>query len=221
MGYRIIRRDRDTRGGGVAVILEENLIASRLEDIPDIECVWVKVHFSAIDFVIGAFYKPPQSGITFFEKLNEYLCCHNLSSRNLILAGDFNTPAIDWCSTFPIALSSTAEPLVDIALFHNLSQLVLHPTRISGATQSTLDLFFVSESLSLKQPVVTVFDGISDHMMTFCSVPIHNARPVQSNIVHVHDFANADDTSILDLLDFSFSDFTSLRSLEETTIDDL
>lgn len=122
---------------------------------------------------------------------------------------------------FAITLTSATEPLVNIALSHSPSQLVLDATHIHGTTQSTLGLVFVSESLSLTRPEATAFDSISSHTMAFFLVLIDNICPAKSNIVFINDFAKAADTSVLDLLDFSFSSFTSLVYLHETTIDDL
>lgn len=57
---------------------------------------------------------------------------------------------------------------------------------------------------------MTVFDVISDHMMTFLSLPVDKRFPAKPKVVYVKYFAKADDTSILDLLDFLFLGFTSL-----------
>lgn len=58
-GYRMLRKDRDRRGGGVAVILRDELLVTRLADIPDLECLWVKTGLGEVTIIIGACYRPP------------------------------------------------------------------------------------------------------------------------------------------------------------------
>lgn len=41
--YKIHRYDRDSRGGGVAILFLESLNVLRLQDIPGIECVIIKI----------------------------------------------------------------------------------------------------------------------------------------------------------------------------------
>lgn len=166
-GYRILRKDREGRGGGVAIVYDESLVLSRLEDIEGIECVWASVTLRKNNVIIGAVYRPPQTDLDFFFNLNEYLCRHCLSNRNLIVAGDFNVPDIDWTSPVPIFLAPSAEPLVDIVVFHNLTQLVKEPTRESGGSASTLDLVLISDRLASHSTHTTLLPGISDHKVRY------------------------------------------------------
>lgn len=220
-GYRMLRKDRDRRGGGVAVILRDELLVTRLADIPDLECLWVKTGLGKVTIVIGACYRPPNSDSSFFIKLNEYVTSNNLGEQNLILAGDFNTPEIDWSSAYPVPLSSQAEPLVDMAFFHNLTQLVKCETRVCGSARSTLDLVFVSNTLAQKDPVISALDAISDHKTVHLSLSIAAKTEKQSKTVYVPDFARANDVCILDELDDAFCEFSAISDSNQCNVDEL
>lgn len=56
-GYKINRNDRDSHGGGVAILFQESLSVMRLPDIRGIECVIIKVLLDELNIVIGGFYR--------------------------------------------------------------------------------------------------------------------------------------------------------------------
>lgn len=66
--YNIFRSDRDTRGGGVAVLFKDSLQLSRLPKVEGIECVIAKVTLKELGFIVGAFYRPPISDDKFVDK---------------------------------------------------------------------------------------------------------------------------------------------------------
>lgn len=139
-GYKIYRKDRDSRGGGVALLFLDCLQVQRLPDIAGTECVIAKVFLDDFHLIIAGFYRPPHCDV-FFDALNEFLCTTSIHCKNILLAGDFNVPSVDWSTDFPDALCAAAEPLTDIVLFHALTQLVKQPTR----AQNILDLFPVND----------------------------------------------------------------------------
>ncbi|KAH9379015.1 hypothetical protein HPB48_001725 [Haemaphysalis longicornis] len=119
-------------------------------------------------------------------------------------------PSIDWTKKFSESLSAAAEPLLDIVLYHDLTQLVLYPTRRQGDSSSVLDLFFVSSCLLRRNPTINIFDGISDHDIVSLTVRLNNVKTTRNGAHGIPIFSRADDVSILNELDFLFSDFVSL-----------
>lgn len=177
-GYGIHRKDRNSRGGGVAIIYQQSLLVSKLPDIPAIECVIIKVQFDEHNLIVGGFYRPPTQE-NFFSELNEFLCSIQSYSCNVLLGGDFNMPSINWSSDFPEPLTSKAEPFVDLVIFHDLAQLVKVPTRIQNETASILDLFLVSNAVLNRNPEVHIFDGISDHKMISLTVQLRRTTDIE------------------------------------------
>ena len=64
-GYKLYRRDRqtDSNGGGVCVYIRDNIYSCRRLDLelPNIECILVKVNFHNRKFLLGTFYRPPRA----------------------------------------------------------------------------------------------------------------------------------------------------------------
>lgn len=58
-GYTVCRKDRDSRGGGVAILFREHLHAFGLPDIVGVKCVIIKVALDEFSLIVGGFYRPP------------------------------------------------------------------------------------------------------------------------------------------------------------------
>lgn len=220
-GYAILRNDRSSRGGGVAILYQDTLHINRLSPIAGVECVIAKICLNECSLVVGGFYRPPNDNSTFFEKLNQFLCDNVVHINNFLIAGDFNLPSIDWSNEIPEPLSTVAEQLTDLVFFHNLSQLVKEPTRISNSANSILDLFLVSRNLLSKEPVVAVLDEISDHKLITLTLNLGHVPKKKNEVRVVPVFARANDVGILDAMDESFSNFLSFYQSSDCSIDEL
>ena len=124
-------------------------------------------------------------------KLEESLGKLNQNSnkqKHVILIGDFNCPYIDWESgnVQDGALQPDVhQQLVDLAIDHNLTQIVEDATR----RENTLDLCFTTNPSLIKD--VKVIPGISDHDTVVVDSTI---RPLYQKSVNkrMYNFAKAD-----------------------------
>ena len=93
---------------------------------------------------------------------------HRRSHPNILIAGDFNHPDIDWesQSTTNPASAASHQKLLDILLQNSLFQTVRGITR--PASGNTLDLIVTSNPALVEN--VTVHPGISDHNILTCSL---------------------------------------------------
>lgn len=84
--YKIYRNDRDSRGGGVAIILRNNIKHSQLAIPPlkSLEAVGVTVYFKNYSLNIISVYKPPSLKLCKLDLKKLFL----LNSKTIIL-GDF------------------------------------------------------------------------------------------------------------------------------------
>ena len=84
-------------------------------------------------------YIPPNSSITQYENLFNFLNSTNIDSVNLIVLGDFNIPDIDWntLSGFP----PVSRQFCDFVFDSGLSELINCPTHIHG---NILDLLLTN-----------------------------------------------------------------------------
>lgn len=124
-----------------------------LPDLPETESIWCKVKIKGLTIVLGGIYRSPNSS-DIFDLVTDYIAEHRIYQSRLVIAGDFNTPCIDW-----VNLTSTGrekrvcDSLLNIAVSYDLTQVIETPTR----ENSLLDLVFVSDDLlqhGIKQEIV-------------------------------------------------------------------
>lgn len=202
--YEMFRRDRSTRGGGVAVLVKTGIKASRLPDVNDTESICLRLSIFDKSFVLYAVYRPPNSPPEYLYNLKAHMEAY--INQTLIVIGDFNLPNIDWNQMQSTSDSLNANILFDMMLAHNLVQVVQQPTRVGSTSCSLLDLVFAPRSVL--DSCASVEPGLSDHDMVTASFNLYCKR---SNTLHVSkqvkNFSRADDTSIQDYLEIQLANF--------------
>lgn len=192
-GYCLYRRDRGSRGGGVAVLAKHSVDIAVGDQIADHESLLLNVCFCGIQFYLCAVYRPPDSNDLYLSKLHEHLL--SLRDRNVILTGDFNLPEINW-DQLKYGCSTTIDVILDVMFCLNLEQMVRQCTR----GKSILDLLFITEIFNGAS--TSVEPGISDHdLIYFCWQLTSNRPKLAKYSSFVWDFQNADDVSVIDYLD--------------------
>ena len=174
--YTAYRKDRGTMGGGVFILVHRSLVSTALPDL-DAECemIWAKIHMKANrDLLIGCFYMPQRSPND-LKELNKTLqkICHTKVQQQIILAGDFNCPDINWnTNTVPTRASDrqVQEELVDLSIESQLTQIHDQPTRLNNM----IDLIFVSNPSLVKFSVS--IPGCSDHDAVVSDLDTHPRR---------------------------------------------
>ena len=68
-GYKIYRRDRDGRGGGVCWYVRSVMRCELIEIVGTIEQLWIKLRFGGVSVSCGVVYRPPS------HCPNEFLAC--------------------------------------------------------------------------------------------------------------------------------------------------
>lgn len=182
--YKMIRSDRDARGGGVAVIYKHKLQVVVINGCPGTESVLCKIMFGGTTYVIGAVYRPPNAPVGFLEAIQEYIFDSVPSNAHIIIGGDFNLPGICWSKLEAGSVDvKHCEILLDIAFNNDFTQIVNEITRIGTTSESLLDLVFVNSKI--EEYEVAVHDGLSDHKIVLLCVkkvilPKHVKREVIS-----------------------------------------
>jgi len=167
-GYGVIRKDRNSSGGGVFLAIRNNLLFLE-EPIfhGDTEMVWVKLCLDkSKPIYICSFYRPPNTSvdsITEFRHLLSEIFCHNSDSPRIIVAGDFNLPDTQWeeglghINPSPVYGYELNALFVETMNDYGFEQLVDLPTR----GNHILDLVISTHPDIVSQ--VEVVPGISDH----------------------------------------------------------
>lgn len=129
-GFKEFRRDRGSRGGGVALLVKDTLPCTSIEHGQDCEMVWASIRFGYQSTLVGAVYRCPQASIDVLQSLSDFLQTKTKQFSRILMAGDFNLPDIDWNCVMPNGICNQSRLLVDIAFSNNLSQVVKCPTRV-------------------------------------------------------------------------------------------
>lgn len=71
--YNIIRKDRPTRGGGVALLVKRGIPFMALPDVEGVEAVFSKLIFGPHTIIVGCCYRSPSSGEDSLQSLYNYI----------------------------------------------------------------------------------------------------------------------------------------------------
>lgn len=169
--YTLIRNDRISRGGGVALYIKTFLYKScsvlsiPTEEVYDIEYLIVKLSIGNQICAIGVFYKHSNhySNVGILADVINYLIENNI--YNFILMGDFN---INMLENGPATIY-----LNNLLQVFDCKQLITDPTRVTSEGESLLDLIITNSDLHVKH--VEVLDlCFSDHNVTECDIEINS-----------------------------------------------
>ena len=128
--YNIFRKDMLDGYGGVFQATKKDLIITQRSDFDtDWEISWTQCQLAnrkAKSILFGSFYHPNVYDIKILYEFDKSLFAlgDKLLRHNVIVAGDFNAPNINWENHQVSGNVSTSELLLEIIDKHDLHQLV-------------------------------------------------------------------------------------------------
>ena len=176
--YDLFRKDRDSRqGGGVLIATKKELQAEHQTNVYTVcEALWVSVKLQAArTLYICSFYRPNCQDETSSGALRDTL--NRIPSHsNMIVAGDFNYPDIDWKTKTTQSQSTTRrlhDEFIELVYDFTLTQHVNSPTKLNRI----LDLVLTNAPGNCSS--CTVIPGISDHEAIHAMFEFHAVRHKQ------------------------------------------
>lgn len=175
--YRIYRNDRQTHGGGVAIIIRKDIKHNLLclHETKAIECVSVSVNINQRYIIISSAYSPHYTS----HFARDIALIAN-SNKETIIFGDLNAKHTTWrCNSNNSAGSA-------LQTFLESSEYVLHapdaPTHYphSGATPSTIDLLLTNTSCIVAN-VYSMNTLLSDHCPVICKLKVTTEKVIESS----------------------------------------
>lgn len=181
-GYEIVRHDRSSRGGGVALLLNCSTSYSTVkipDEFSDVEIVCTDVNLHGVLCRVIGYYRPP--GMTTADidyALRSVRCLQRLFSTHhpVFLLGDFNLPEVDW-SLYHGPDNIVYNTFLDFINSYGLSQLVLSPTR----NENILDLILTNNSDIVTNLTTLPRIATSDHNVIWFQTIVENLTHSQSN----------------------------------------
>lgn len=181
--FKLDRNDREW--GGVCIFVSDTIGAIRRTEFEhvDIECIWLEIKcLNNKKFILSCCYRPPDSGVIFWENLQEVIDDVKTSNiHDILITGDLNADPNDrnW------------NKLNILTQANNFTIHINEPTRITRTTQTILDQFVSNIHDRIKN--VSVFEPIatSDHCTISCEILFGIIRKKTYNRF-VWDYSNGD-----------------------------
>ncbi len=180
-GYQVFRRDRDSSGGGVFVVVKDTIPCFVRDDLvmEDTELLWCQATLPDQTVLIGSFYRTPDNSTQSIENLNISLSkiAEQPGSPVIVVGGDFNVPGMEWnVPADVIANNPLQRSLLEMLDDHHLSQLVTFKTRKdANGTENTLDLLLTSHPSLFTD--IDHHPGISDHCIVLAKFSTKTILP--------------------------------------------
>lgn len=178
--FNVYRHDRQERcGGGVLIAIADHIKSFSVDVICELEITWVGLLVNHKKWIMGVCYRPPSYSLPFVEALHNTLntIMVRFPGAPIFLLGDFNFPSISWSNDVPCVNVHSEECIsfINLCLDFSLSQLVLHPTRVTQSTANVLDLILTNHP-EYATPI-TYLPEISDHKVLHFSLKASATRP--------------------------------------------
>ena len=161
-GYNHIGIARSNQNGdGVSLFMSNEISYSELTELTKvqeyIECLFLKINFKDITYILGFVYRPPNSDIDHFtETLNAILS--QISNLPCYIMGDYNLDLLkhEW--------HNTTEHFLNTMYSNSLKPLIYKPTRETDSTATLIENIFANHydvNDQLYQGIFLI--NISDH----------------------------------------------------------
>ena len=189
-GYEMVRRDRTSRGGGVAILIKKEIAFNTLHT-SDIKAETVAITFKqrGQTIALATVYNPP-GHIAKVETL-KYLTD---KYEHCLITGDFNSRHAffgnEKSDTAGDALFNIAEEL-DLTVLNDDSSTFFRTYRGVISNGSILDLVFASRKMGPKVAECTVIGDVgSDHLPVHIKLNSHEVEKAIIRATHKLDKAN-------------------------------
>ena len=159
-GYTVLRCDRNSHDGGVAIYLRDTLNFEHRIDLKtdnlEMICIELKPKCSK-PFILLAWYRPPNYETETLTEVNTLLETLEKEQKQTLLIRDVNCNDLDL-----VGKNKILETLRNIYREHQLKQLIRNPTKSNLTSQTLIDHFATNKpKLIINFGVFTA--GFSDH----------------------------------------------------------
>ena len=177
-GYTLYCTNRlNSRGGGVAIFMSDELQHSRLDHLSyveesGLEVVTVSLEINNQKIKIGCIYRPPNTNLSLF---NTQIECYleKLGNSRVYVCGDYNVNLLNYDH------HDETKCFVETFLSKGLIPLISKPTRITRSSSTIIDNIFTSELNETAHSGLLITD-VSDHLPIFhicCAGTKNNSSP--------------------------------------------
>ena len=159
-GFCLERLDRNRRGGGVAVYVDDSLPYHRRYDFEQngVEALWVEIKpKNSKAILIGTIYRPPRSSCEYQSMIEQMVSRVSDLNVELIVLGDLN---------YNMLCPKESKPIKKLCYQNSLHQLIESPTRKTETSCTLLDIILTNSPQNVRENGVLSL-GISDHNLIY------------------------------------------------------
>lgn len=173
--YKLTRKDRETRGGGVAFYVRNSIkykvVKPVTPTISSLEHLWISTKIGGKKFCLGTLYRPPNANLNLcIEDLETILTGFLPDFDYVIFGGDFNVDVLNFNH-------SNTKQLISFFEKYSLHQLITQPTRLSNTTSTLIDIIVTTNKDIAVDSDVFKMDEISDHSLVSSKFKIKKDKP--------------------------------------------
>nr|XP_022911017.1 uncharacterized protein LOC111422045 [Onthophagus taurus]XP_022911018.1 uncharacterized protein LOC111422045 [Onthophagus taurus] len=163
-GYKVLRKDRETRAGGIALYIREGITVTTVDVSDAIEQLWVKIRLDGLSLALAVVYRPPLVNYNLFlNELEDALSIILPTVDRVVILGDFNIDMLTVTTRKSLAL----QDLLDST---GLYQVIEGPTRVTQSSSTLIDLILVSDRSMVSEVGVADGGSMSDHDIIYCNL---------------------------------------------------
>ena len=168
-GYQQVRLDRTRNGGGVSIYIRESIKFRTRSDIPknDLELICIEIEPpKSKPFLILAWYRPPNTHVDIFFKLEKVISYFERKEKEIILLGDTNCD-LKTVKQNEQSAEGNSKHICRIYELFNFQQLIEEPTRVTLNTAAIIDHIARTCSKNIVNSGVYKM-ALSDHYLVYC-----------------------------------------------------
>ena len=149
--YRIFRKDRNARDGGLLFYVDLNCkVRNKYPTRQNLEILVLELKLSKTNWLVIGTYKPPSpSDIAFTSEISNILAFYWQTQDNILLMGDFN-------------MAPNNPKLSELIADHELYTLISEPTCFKSINPTCIDNFLTNKKTRFME-TLTIETGVSDH----------------------------------------------------------
>ena len=212
-GYVLINKNRtNSRGGGVAILLKDNIPYKKQDDITtmiekEVESVYVKIMCrNGTKSLLGSLYRAPNTnGKLFSEHVVEVLSRVKSRTPNMeiVLGMDHNHDLLKSDT------HKQMEEFLDLMVNSEMWSTITRPTRVTQTSATIIDNIFISSKLHHQFDSMLILDDISDHLPSLVllkQTKMKNREPIEfkSRKLTEANFAQLLDATSIKLIGMEF-----------------
>ena len=171
--YTAFHKSKSTKGGGVSIYVHKSLQGTVLPDIsiqlPHIECLFLRVETSKVNFIVGMIYRPPNASVSEFllslEQILESITA--TQTHACYLMGDFNINLLD--------IEKNMQELVNLFYCNLFFPTITKPTRVTRSSATLIDHMWTNDMQNYITSGI-IYSSISDHFPIFSLFSVPNSN---------------------------------------------